>query len=40
MLRKHCFGSRLHFTYRAVVKPQSTPMPLDELVMPWGHYAN
>ena len=36
MLRKHCFGSRLHFTYRAVVKPQSTPMPLDELVMPWG----
>ena len=36
MIRKHCLGSRLHFTYRAVVKPQATPMPLDELVMPWG----
>jgi len=36
MIRKHCLGSRLHFTYRAVVKPQSVAMPLDELVMPWG----
>ena len=36
ILRKHCFGSRLHDTYRAVVIPQVTPMPLDELVMPWG----
>ena len=36
ILRKHCYGSRLHFTYRAVVIPQCIPRPMDELVMPWG----
>lgn len=36
ILRKHVFGSRLHYTARAVITSISDPHDYDELHMPWG----
>lgn len=35
ILRKHNFGSRIHFSFRSVVSPQSMPYPMDEVILPW-----
>ena len=40
ILRKHCYGSRIHHSFRAVVVPQAIPMPLDEILLPWGVIVN
>ena len=40
MLRKHCFGSRIHFSFRSVVTPQSVALPMDEVLLPWGMMVN
>jgi len=34
--RKHVFGSRLHFTFRAVISSITTPHLNDELHIPWA----
>lgn len=36
MVRRHIFGSRLHFTGRAVITSISDPHDYDELHVPWG----
>ena len=36
LLRKHDFGSRVHFSFRTVVSPQHQPYPMDEVLLPWG----
>lgn len=35
LLRKHCCGSRLHFSMRTVVVPHDTILPMDIAVPPW-----
>ena len=40
MLRKHCYGSRIHFSLRSVVVPQDSVLPMDELVLPWKMMMN
>ena len=40
MLRKHCYGSRIHFSLRSVVVPQDSILPMDELVLPWKMMVN
>jgi len=36
VLRKHVFGSRLHYTARAVITSITDPHDYDELHLPWG----
>lgn len=36
LIRKHNFGSRIHFSFRTVVSPQQRPLPMDEVLLPWG----
>ena len=36
LLRKHNFGSRVHFSFRTVVIPQQMAYPMDEIILPWG----
>lgn len=36
ILRKHNFGSRIHFSFRTVVSPQGLPHPMDEVILPWS----
>lgn len=36
LIRKHNFGSRIHFSFRTVVSPQKSPLPMDEVLLPWG----
>ena len=36
ILRKHVFGSRIHFSFRTVIVSQSDARPLDEILLPWG----
>lgn len=40
ILRKHCFGSRVHHSSRAVVVPQSVPLPMDQVLLPWKSIVN
>ena len=40
MLRKHCYGSRIHFSLRSVVVPQDMILPMDEIVLPWKMMVN
>lgn len=40
MLRKHCYGSRIHFSMRSVVVPQDTVFRMDEVQLPWGIIVN
>ena len=40
LLRKHCFGSRVHFSFRSVIVPHSVVLDLDEIVLPWGIMVN
>ena len=40
ILRKHCYGSRIHFSFRSVVVPQDHPLPMDEIRLPWGMMVN
>ena len=40
ILRKHDFGSRIHFSFRAVVHPHDQVRPMDEVVLPWGTMVN
>ena len=40
LLRKHCYGSRIHFSLRAVVVPHDQILPMDEVVLPWGTMVN
>lgn len=40
LLRKHDFGSRVHFTFRSVVVPQDRVLPIDEVLLPWGVIVN
>ena len=36
IIRKHNYGSRLHFSARAVIVAQDRSLPMDEIVLPWG----
>lgn len=40
LLRKHNFGSRIHFSLRTVVVPQDRVLPMDEVLLPWGVIVN
>lgn len=40
ILRKHIFGSRIHYGFRTVVHPHNVAMPMDEIVLPWGIMVN
>jgi hypothetical protein len=40
ILRKHNFGSRIHFSFRTVVHPQEKVLPMDEIILPWGIMVN
>ena len=40
LLRKHDFGSRIHFSFRSVVHPHDHVLPMDEVVLPWGIMVN
>lgn len=40
LLRKHCYGSRVHFSFRSVVVPQTIPLPMDEVLLPWCTIVN
>lgn len=40
LLRKHDFGSRIHFSLRTVVVPQDHVVPMDEVILPWGVIVN
>lgn len=40
LLRKHVFGSRLHFSARAVITPHEKVLPMDEVVLPWSMMVN
>ena len=40
MLRKHCYGSRIHFSLRSVVVPQDIILPMDEIILPWKMMVN
>ena len=34
-IRKHCLGSRLHFSFRAVITPLTTVHATDQIHIPW-----
>lgn len=36
LLRKHCFGTRVHFSLRSVIVPQDRVLPMDHIVLPWS----
>ena len=36
ILRKHCFGSRVHCSFRTVIVPHESPMRMDMVTLPWG----
>lgn len=40
ILRKHVFGSRIHYGFRTVVRPHTSAMPMDEIVLPWCIIVN
>lgn len=40
MLRKHCYGSRIHFSIRSVVVPHAIVLPMDEVELPWKMMVN
>lgn len=40
ILRKHNFGSRIHFSFRTVVHPHDRVLPMDEVILPWGIMVN
>ena len=40
MLRKHDFGTRIHWSVRTVVTPHDKSLPLDEVILPWGTILN
>lgn len=40
ILRKHDFGSRIHYSFRSVVHPHDCVRPMDEVVLPWGIMVN
>lgn len=40
ILRKHCFGSRVHHSSRAVVVPQAVSLPMDHVLLPWKSIVN
>lgn len=40
ILRKHVFGSRIHYGFRTVVRPHTSAMPMDEIVLPWTIMVN
>lgn len=40
LLRKHCFGTRVHFSARTVVTPHDYVRPIDEIVLPWKLIVN
>jgi len=40
MLRKHDFGSRIHYSFRAVVTPHDCILPMDEVILAWGIMCN
>lgn len=40
MLRKHDFGTRIHWSIRTVVTPHDKSLPLDEVILPWGTILN
>ncbi len=40
ILRKHDFGSRIHFSARTVIVPHDHVLPMDEVVMPWDIMVN
>ena len=40
LLRKHCYGSRVHHSFRSVVVPQTTPQPMDIVQLPWCTIVN
>jgi hypothetical protein len=40
LLRKHNFGTRIHWSIRAVIVPHDELRDLDEVVLPWGSTLN
>ena len=40
LLRKHCYGSRVHHSFRSVVVPQTVPHPMDIVQLPWCTIVN
>lgn len=40
LLRKHCYGSRVHFSARSVIVPHDEIIEQDHLILPWGIIVN
>lgn len=40
LLRKHCYGSRVHFSFRSVIVPHNEILAMDEVILPWGIVMN
>lgn len=40
LIRQHCLGSRLNFTFRSVIVAQDDILPFDEILVPWGIMVN
>lgn len=40
LIRKHDFGTRVHFSARTVVTPHDRVRPMDEVVLPWKLIVN
>lgn len=36
LLRKHCYGSRVHFSARSVIVPHAEIIEQDHVILPWG----